>query len=200
MTSNTLWFYQSRNCTFRCWPRMEPENEQTKSYIGPSIQESPQTNLSCTKYDKLVSWARCHGAIIPETLIFPVEPNGHCRTTVSVVPGTQLFHIPHSILMTPLAARTALLKLRDVPVHELMCTFIALERRKDGFWKDYLDSLPQEFTTPPYFTERELQVLKGTNLSFAWRDRITQWKEEFDHAKSLTNDLKWCLSLKLIWF
>ena len=136
------------------------------------------------KYDKLLSWARSNGAIIPNSLTFPSSPYGHCRTTTPIDKGTHLFHIPHTILITPAVASSALPQLKDVCVHARMCAFIALERRKEGFWKDYLDSLPEGFSTPPYFGERELELLKGTNLSFAWRDRIDIWKKEFNEVQS----------------
>ena len=147
------------------------------------------------KYDNLLSWARAHGAIIPDTLLFPSEPYGHCRTTVPIVAGTPLFHIPHNILLTPTVATTALPQLKDAPVHARMCAFIALERENNGFWKDYLDSLPKTFMTPPYFDEKELDVLRGTNLSFAWRDRIQVWKQEFEDVQPIIADLKWFIHL-----
>jgi hypothetical protein len=74
-----------------------------------------------------------------------------------------------------------------------MCCFIALERDKEGFWKDYLDSLPRSFSTPPYFDEKELDILKGTNLSFAWRDCIQIWKNEYEDVKRILENLEWYL-------
>lgn len=143
------------------------------------------------KYDKLLLWARFNGAIIPETLLFPSHPYGHCRTTIPIEPGTQLFHIPHKILLTPTVATTAFPQLQTVPVRARICAFIALERAKQGFWKEYFDSLPQEFSTPPYFNDEELELLRGTNLSFAWRGMIATWKTEFEQAKEVLPELQW---------
>ena len=169
---------------------------KTFFYYGILSQYSTLTK-SCmsNKYEKLLSWARSHGAVIPDTLIFPSEPYGHCRTIVPIERGTQLFHIPHNIILTPAVATTALPQLCNVSVHAMMCCFIALERDKEGFWKDYLDSLPRSFSTPPYFDEKELDVLKGTNLSFAWRDCIQIWKNEYEDVKCILETLEWYLHL-----
>jgi N-lysine methyltransferase SETD6 len=143
------------------------------------------------KHNKLVSWARSHGAVIPDTLIFPSSPYGHCLTTAPIPQGTRLFEIPHSLIITPDLATNALPSLKHAPVHARMCAFIALERTKKGFWKDYFETLPTQFTTPPYFNEDELGVLEGTNLSFAWKDRVTTWKQEFQRTKVHINNLEW---------
>jgi hypothetical protein len=139
------------------------------------------------KHDKLVSWALSHGARIPDSLTF----YGHCRTSVPLERDTTLFRLPRSILITPDVARNALPQLNDASVHERMCVFIALEQGKQGFWKDYLDSLPRHFTTPAYFREIDLDVFEGTNLAILWEIRTAKWKDEFDHAKRLVKGLQW---------
>ena len=145
-----------------------------------------------SKYDSLVSWARCNGAIIPESLSFPSKPQGHCITTSSIEKSTQVFHIPHEILITPARATAALPALENSSVHERMCAFIALEKRKeDGFWKAYFDAVPETFTTPSYFTKEEVAGLKGTNLFYAWRDRVDVWKDEFERVNALIPELNW---------
>jgi len=147
--------------------------------------------MTSAKYDNLVSWARSNGAIIPETLIFPSEPYGHCRTTATVPQGTQLFHLPHKIIITPEVARRKFPPLRFENVHIQLCTFIASQRRKEGFWKDYFDSLPERFTTPLYFSPEELKVLEGTNLAYAWKDVKNIWKKEWERASIIVDHLPW---------
>jgi hypothetical protein len=149
------------------------------------------TTAESNKYDNLLSWARSNGAVIPENLIFLSKPYGHCRSTTSIPPGTQLFHIPHSLLITPAVASKALPQLNEHSVHARLCAFLGTERRKQGFWKGYLESLPEKFTTPAYFNEKELDILKGTNLFFACRDRIKAWKDEFNNVKKIVPDLNW---------
>ena len=154
--------------------------------------------MTSPKYTNLLSWARSNGAIIPESLVFPSTPYGHCRTTIPIIAGTNLFHIPHKILLTPTVAAIALPQLHDVSAHTMLSAFIALEIGKDGgFWKKYLDSLPKEVRTPAYFDEVELGALRGTNLSFAWRDRIEVWEKEFKEAKAVLPDLKWLFSFAM---
>jgi hypothetical protein len=73
-----------------------------------------------------------------------------------------------------------------------MCTFIALEKRNEGgFWTGYFGAVPERFGTPGYFSAEEWEVLKGTNLEFAWRDREQVWKEECQRVKSVIPDLQW---------
>jgi hypothetical protein len=143
------------------------------------------------KYGALLAWARSNDAVISETLSFQSEPTGCCRTTVPVAKGTQLFDIPRKIIITAEVACKALPQLVDLPVHAQLCAFLAYERRQDGFWKPYLDSLPENFETPPYFDEKELNILEGTNLGFAWTERRCSWKEEFEKARKVIRRLSW---------
>ena len=166
------------------WPR------PIKVAIGLENTLTRRT-MTSAKYEKLLLWARSNGAIIPETLIFPPEPYGHCRTTVTVPQGTQLFKLPHNIIITPEVARREFPRLKFENVHLQMCTFIASQRGKEGFWKDYLDSLPETFTTPPYFTPEELKVLEGTNLAYAWKDVENIWKKEWERASIIVDNLPW---------
>ena len=34
-------------------------------------------------------------------------------------------------------------------------------------------------------------MFKGTNLAYAWKDKVRVWEEEFQHAKSLVPALEW---------
>jgi hypothetical protein len=171
-----------------------PRPESSVECLKLGMTNSSTTTTS-TKYHNLLSWARSNGAVISENIIFPSEPYGHCQSTTPIPRGTQLFHIPHSLLITPAVATTALPQLNSYSVHARLCSFIATERRQQGFWKDYLDSLPEKFTTPAYFEEKELDVLNGTNLAFAYHDRIEAWKFEFEDVKDKVFGLTWFVSL-----
>ena len=146
---------------------------------------------SSLNYVPLLKWARSNGAIIPESLSFPQSPQGHCRTSVSVPKGTRLFHIPHNIIITRTVAIYALPQLLNQSIHAQICGFLAHQRRKEGFWKPYLDSLPEKFETPAYFQENELKVLEGTNLSLAWRERVNAWMSEFEKVNALVEGVTW---------
>lgn len=144
-----------------------------------------------SKYNKLLLWARSNGATIPDTLLLLSEPHGHIRTTVPIEPGTPLFHVPHALFITSDVAAKALPQLKGCSVHARMCAFIALERHKDGFWRDYLDSLPTTFTTPGYFTPQEFEALEGTNLGSAWNQRKYEWEEELEYINNHFPGLNW---------
>jgi hypothetical protein len=152
------------------------------------------SSTTTSRYENLLSWARSNGAIVPDTLTFPSSPYGHCQSTIPIPAGTALFHIPHSLLITPAVADTALPQLHDLPVHARVCSFIALERQKHGFWREYLESLPKKVDTPAYFTEGELDVLKGTNLYFAWHDRINLWRDQFNNVQKIIAEINWYLA------
>jgi N-lysine methyltransferase SETD6 len=144
------------------------------------------------KYSKFVSWARSNGAIIPDTLTFPSnDGEASVQTTIPVEKGTQLFHLPHSILITQAKCASCLPQLAPFSVHEKICAFVANERHCNEFWKPYFECLPCQFTTPPYFTEDELTVLEGTNLSHAWKDHISLWMEEYGRVKKVLNGMTW---------
>jgi hypothetical protein len=104
-------------------------------------------------YTHLVAWATSHGAIVPSSLSLRSSPDtgGSIHTSVAIPAGTQLFHIPPALVITPAKARAALLELADdsFSVHQRMCAFIALERHKeDSFWAPYLNALPKRIKTP----------------------------------------------------
>src|SRR5277367_1950034 len=167
-----------------------PPINQFSNFFHAAIMTTPSV-ATTPKYRDLLAWARSHGATIPSTLLFLSEPYGHCRTTIPLPPGTHLFHIPHTLIITPAVATAALPQLKDAPVHERLCAFVAVERRAGGFWKEYLRSLPRWVRTPAYFGEDALETFKGTNLAFAWRDKVRVWEEEFKHAKGLVSGLEW---------
>jgi hypothetical protein len=55
----------------------------------------------------------------------------------------------------------------------------------------YLESLPERFDTPAYFNEGELEVLRGTNLGFAWKDRVDIWRREYNDVKVVIPGVEW---------
>lgn len=61
-----------------------------------------------------------------------------------------------------------------------------------------MTALPERFETPAYFSEGELNVLRGTNLFFAWHDRINLWKEEFEKVRNIIPDINWYPSWKVL--
>jgi hypothetical protein len=94
-------------------------------------------------------------------------------------------------LITPAVASKALPEATQVPAHARVCAFLGVYRRREGFWKEYLESLPETFSTPPYFDEKEMEILRGTNLYFAWLDRINLWKTEYENVKTFIPELQW---------
>lgn len=69
----------------------------------------------------------------------------------------------------------------DVDDRLLMFVFLMVERIRESssFWAPYLDVLPTSFGTPLWFTEKELQELKGTALYNATKIQLKNLKALF---------------------
>ncbi|WVF70755.1 hypothetical protein IAT40_005549 [Kwoniella sp. CBS 6097] len=75
------------------------------------------------------------------------------------------------------------------------------KEKSDALWpstlahKVYLDSLPSpsDLTTPLYFNDSELELLKGSNLLGAVEDRKREWKAESDAVRAVLkeDELTW---------
>ena len=144
------------------------------------------------KYQNLLLWCRSSGAIIPDTFILSSNlTGGHCLTTKEIPAGEPIFQIPRNLCITPAIATATFPVLETTSVHTQLCCFLSLERGKEGFWKPYLDSLPETFTTPAYFTDNELGILKGTNISFVVQERLNLWKREYEDIKALLPEVSW---------
>jgi hypothetical protein len=74
--------------------------------------------------------------------------------------------------------------------HELMALYLALSyKRSERIIRGhdaYISTLPkpEDMRTPMYFTPAESQLLEGTNLSGAVKDRETTWRTELEAVKS----------------
>lgn len=65
------------------------------------------------------------------------------------------------------------------------------EKRHDSLrHMTYIRSLPSssDLTTPLYFTESELGLVRGTNLFGAIEDRRTEWQEEWKAVKQVLKE------------
>jgi hypothetical protein len=144
------------------------------------------------KYESLLKWCRLNGAIIPETLIISSDlTGGHCLTTADIPAGEAIFQIPEKICITTTVAVNAFSELAPFTAHAQLCAFLSLERKRDGFWKPYIDALPETFTTAVSFTNEELELLKGTSLYYAVSERLTSWKQEYTEVSTVLSQLEW---------
>lgn len=57
----------------------------------------------------------------------------------------------------------------------------------------YIALLPRESLSPIYFSPEELELLRGTNLYLAVRDRHAQWQQEWKRSKEWLElvNIKW---------
>lgn len=116
--------------------------------------------------------------------------------STSLPEHTPAVSCPFSLTVTPTLALSALSSvLPSTDDHELMVTYLALHRLSPSdlpasvilAHKVYVDSLPkdEDMRTPLYFSEAEMELLKGTNLFGATEDRRKSWKAEWEHVVSI---------------
>ncbi|OAY64238.1 Ribulose-1,5 bisphosphate carboxylase/oxygenase large subunit N-methyltransferase, chloroplastic, partial [Ananas comosus] len=93
----------------------------------------------------------------------------------------------------------------------LIMLFLMVERlRSNSLWKPYLDILPSSFGNPLWFTENELNELKGTTLYRAtmlqrkslqalYQDKVKGLVEELSHSDELqrANSIFWTRALNI---
>lgn len=113
-------------------------------------------------------------------------------------PHTSAVTCPFSLAITPEVARQALAaRIGDSTSwtdHELMVTYLASHLSPASTnlhaisapHEPYLASLPRpaDMSTPLYFSTGERELLRGTNLYGAVKDRETMWKEELEGVRS----------------
>lgn len=111
-------------------------------------------------------------------------------------PHTIAVSCPFALAITPKRSRRLLEDVLPAGTseHALMATYLALHRiftneeelpatlkERLEHWV-YVETLPrqEEMRTPCWFSEAEMSLLEGTNLAGATRDRLKEWKEEWE--------------------
>eukprot|EP01065_Artemidia_motanka_P009262 TRINITY_DN14729_c0_g1_i1.p1 TRINITY_DN14729_c0_g1~~TRINITY_DN14729_c0_g1_i1.p1 ORF type:complete len:461 (+),score=162.86 TRINITY_DN14729_c0_g1_i1:67-1449(+) len=85
-------------------------------------------------------------------------------------------------------SRLAEMKRRgSLTLQQLLMAFLLFERYRPSddpsFWKPYIDLLPGSFNTPVFWTERELNELRGTGVDDEVRQYKAQAREDFRSFK-----------------
>ncbi|PYI06836.1 SET domain protein [Aspergillus sclerotiicarbonarius CBS 121057] len=71
----------------------------------------------------------------------------------------------------------------------------AHERHQVGLsspWTEYMKYMPSAITLPTFYTEEELELLRGTSLRLAVHAKTASLEKEFEHLRQSTEGLSWC--------
>lgn len=59
-------------------------------------------------------------------------------------------------------------------------------------WTEYVKFMPSSILLPTFYTDEELELLRGTSLSAPVDAKITALEREFSHLKQSTDKISWC--------
>ncbi|PWY94770.1 SET domain-containing protein [Aspergillus sclerotioniger CBS 115572] len=59
-------------------------------------------------------------------------------------------------------------------------------------WTEYMKYMPSEIILPTFYTEEELELLRGSSLRLAVHAKIASLEKEFEHLRQSTEGLSWC--------
>ncbi|KAG7446559.1 SET domain-containing protein [Guyanagaster necrorhizus] len=145
--------------------------------------------MSTPNLDAFVFWFEHNGGYIDNERVgfhvFPPAEGGRGAIALQDIPeGHTLFTIPRSLVIS---TRTSLLPERFGPdewknrqlnqgwAGLILCM---MWEATQGKWAPYLDTLPTEFDTPMFWTESDLNALKGTSVV----DKLGKADAEQDYA------------------
>lgn len=147
-----------------------------------------QEGLSCPPLDRekaipeFLEWVRKHGVDTSAVEITSFPDCGYGLQATKDLKETDPFlTIPRKVMMTTGTAKESLLGplieedqiLQAMPSVVLALHVLCERRQPDSFWEPYINVLPNEYTTPLYFSPEELLQLKG---SPAQSDCIKQYR------------------------
>ncbi|KAK1146523.1 hypothetical protein N8T08_002953 [Aspergillus melleus] len=62
-------------------------------------------------------------------------------------------------------------------------------------WSEYVKYMPPSITLPTFYTEEELELLRGTSLQLAVDAKVISLEKEFEHLRKSTESISWCEKL-----
>lgn len=121
------------------------------------------------KMQRLLLWLEEHGATVPAVNVAFGDDRRGVYSTRAISPGELVMHIPRKLIITTEIAKDSavgkVIKTHNANVSEYgyIAAFLLQLKREGGFWKPYVDVLPESFPDHPlFFTPSELEYLKGS--------------------------------------
>ena len=59
-------------------------------------------------------------------------------------------------------------------------------------WTEYVKFMPSSIPLPTFYTDEELELLRGTSLQSAVDAKIAALEQELSHLQQSTNQISWC--------
>ncbi|KAG0259965.1 hypothetical protein BG011_002241 [Mortierella polycephala] len=118
-----------------------------------------------------LAWLEANGATVSKSIeLQDYSAEGAGRGVVAVADinkDEELFSIPRPLLLSP--ETSALAQKIDLTTLEgwnplMMCMIYEYCRGSESHWKPYFDILPEEFSTPMFWSNEELEELAGTGI------------------------------------
>lgn len=159
----------------------QPECKDTGNAIASQRVDQEELNMQ-----RLLRWLEEQGATFSATVRIDARAR-RLHTTRALVQGELLMHIPAGLMITERVAKESeigkLLAQHGCKfgAYETIAAFLLHAKREGGFWKPYLDVLPQEFSEHPLlFSESEIEYLKGSRLFRSILERKAENEAYYD--------------------
>ncbi|KAK3599000.1 hypothetical protein CHS0354_007455 [Potamilus streckersoni] len=133
-------------------------------------------------FPAFISWLQGHSVSTEKIRLHEFEGYGYgLQATAELKEGDMFLAVPRKTMMTAASAQSTVLSqliledkiLQVMPSVALALHLLCEKRSQDSPWKPYIDTLPEEYSTPLYFTVEDLEYLKG---SPALSDCISQYR------------------------
>jgi histone-lysine N-methyltransferase SETD3 len=131
------------------------------------------------KMRRFLRWMEEQGATFPSMTMKVGQGTRQVHSIRALVPGELVLHVPRKLMLTPAVARAsetgrliAQHGCGDFGDYEYLAVFLLEMKRDGGFWKPYIDVLPQDYSENPlFFSEAETAHLKGSYIDPTVRER-----------------------------
>ena len=145
------------------------------------------------EYITLFKWAKKNGVFFHhmKPALFPGVGRGLIATN-QIKMADSLISVPRRLLVTRSMVRWNYFGGQslesDISTIDLLCFFLVVERSlgSSSFWFPYIATLPEEFTTPSYFSEKELEIMPSF-LSEHCGIQLRDVKKCIESLKKLVN-------------
>jgi histone-lysine N-methyltransferase SETD3 len=131
------------------------------------------------KMRRFLRWMEEQGATFPSMTMKVGQGTRQVQSTRALLPGELVLHVPRKLMLTPAVARAsetgrliAQHGCSDFGDYEYLAAFLLEIKRDGGFWKPYIDVLPQDYSDNPlFFSETEMEHLEGSYIDPTVRER-----------------------------
>jgi len=100
-----------------------------------------------------------------------------------------LFSVPKKLIFTEKTVSENVLEIHNMSNVNLTCALMLEFVQQNSFWRPYLDMFPSEYNTCLYYTEKDMEMLKGTTVLPAVLRQCTAIARQYALSYNLINNL-----------